>query len=288
MSNPIAIYHTNCSDGTSAAAVFLRKFPEGKVFPLSHGATDADFAPVLASAKEASHVYFLDCEIGHARFLAEGHTVTVIDHHIGVHDTLAKAVETASGKLTYVFDNEKSGASLAWDYFFPDEEKPMFIRYIEDVDIWRLAYGDDALAVREYCSMYYNKPREVLTLIEGDIEDILTRGRMLLAYARQYMEYLHEQTHANILHIGPYQVPGFNVTVYQSGLGNRLAEEHGCAVALYTIEGATVRFSFRSIEGNVPNARTLAEHLGGGGHDHASGAGIPLSDFLAMLEGRSR
>lgn len=274
----------NCSDGTAAAAVFLRKFPEVKTFPLSHGATEEDFAPILAAAQEASEVYFLDCEIGYERFLAAGYAVTIIDHHIGVHDDLLKAVEASSGKLTYVFDNDKSGASLAWSHFFPDEPMPELITYIEDADLWRLTYGDTTIGVRTYASLYWNKPYDMLRLFSVPIEEVRAKGATLF-------DFLEATKNNSLIHIKPlplrvgeHTVPAYNVTVFQSLVGNQFSQEQGSVVVLYTIEGDMVRFSMRSCEGQHPTALTIAKLLGGGGHEHAAGTEIPTTQFFGILE----
>lgn len=54
----------------------------------------------------------------------------IVDHHI-----------TAKGELigrgdekerNYHFDMDKSGARLAWEFFYPNKEVPLLIRHIED------------------------------------------------------------------------------------------------------------------------------------------------------------
>lgn len=273
----------NCSDGTMAAAVFLRKFPEGKTFPLSHGATDADFSPALDAAEDASEVYFLDCEIGYKQFLPKGYKITVIDHHVSTHDDLVKEGE-ASPNLTYIFDNEKSGASLAWGHFFPDEEMPELIRYIEDADLWRLAYGDTTIGVRTYCSKFWNRPKDMLGLLSVPIEEIQEKGKTLF-------EFMDAAIHNSLLHIGslslvvgPYIVRAYNVTMFQPVVGMRLSKDTGEVALCYTIEGDMVRTSIRSHEGQSPTALEVGELLGGGGHKHMAGAEVPTATFFSMLE----
>lgn len=35
------------------------------------------------------------------------------------------------------FDMDKSGAALAWEFFFPGKEAPRLIKFVEDQDLWR-------------------------------------------------------------------------------------------------------------------------------------------------------
>jgi hypothetical protein len=39
-------------------------------------------------------------------------------------------------KTSFLFDMGRSGAMLAWDHFHPIEVAPLFIRYIQDRDLW--------------------------------------------------------------------------------------------------------------------------------------------------------
>ena len=48
MQKVVVIYHKDCIDGTTAAAVVLRRFPEAKLFPLSHDPSVDDLEKVLA------------------------------------------------------------------------------------------------------------------------------------------------------------------------------------------------------------------------------------------------
>ena len=38
-------------------------------------------------------------------------------------------------KVTIVYDEKESGASLTWKFLFPKQQMPLFIRYIKDNDI---------------------------------------------------------------------------------------------------------------------------------------------------------
>jgi hypothetical protein len=59
--------------------------------------------------------------------------VTLIDHH-------KTALEDLAGlpSLHTFTDLERSGATLAWDYLFPDKPRPLLLGHIED----RYAAGD--------------------------------------------------------------------------------------------------------------------------------------------------
>jgi len=83
-------------------------------------------------------VLFVDCCPSAKAFellAGNGNTVIVLDHHITAKDRM----ETY--ELSY-FNMDMSGASIAWQYFFPEEEMPYFVRMIEDRDLWRKQIED--------------------------------------------------------------------------------------------------------------------------------------------------
>jgi len=68
-------------------------------------------------------------------------SVTFIDHHITIYDDVKRIQNDFSNKKIEVIYNEhKSGATLVWDYFYPDKKRPLFIQFIEDNDIgkWKI------------------------------------------------------------------------------------------------------------------------------------------------------
>jgi uncharacterized protein len=71
--------------------------------------------------------------------------------------------------------------------------------------------------------------------------------------------------------------------MYESQAGNQLAENQGMTVALFTIKGDNVKFSFRGMDGHSPSALELARALKGGGHKNAAGAEISLHEFIGLI-----
>ena len=55
------------------------------------------------------------------------------------------------------------------------------------------------------------------------------------------------------------------------------------AAVLARPDGNQLRLSFRAKDPDI-NIRNLAQQFGGGGHIHASGATVPLTDFSAQIE----
>lgn len=275
------IYHKDCIDGTGAASVVLKKFPQAQAFPLAHNYVPEEIETILDLTDPSAHIYIVDTTVGLVECLSRGHQVTVIDHHISEHTRL-HGVATRYSNLVYIFDNTKSGTSLAWEYLFPEVVPPSLIAHIEDNDLWKKQLGETTEHIASYLSLWNNDPHTVVPLFDTPLDDIVAQGTLLTTYA-------HTKVSRYILlepitiRIEQHEVLAYNITDYQSACGNALTHEHNASVALYTILGKEVKFSFRSEASHEPSALDLATALGGGGHRNASGATISLTEFLSRI-----
>ncbi len=282
----IGIYHKNCTDGTTSAAVLLRKFPNIKLFSVAHSIESIieTVEKIREIADADSEIYFVDITSGAEELLKDGYKITVIDHHIGLKEKIDKLAQE-NQNFTYIFDNDKSGASLAWAYFFPDEEVPKIIKYVEDSDLWKGEY-DDTKYVVNYLSTNANTPEKILEFIEnGGIEEIKEKGKIIADYSDVQIDRFIEDANTVDLRIGELIIPAYNLTSheYASVVGNKLSILNNKATVMFSINGNFVKFSIRGNEGQSPTALDVAKLLGGGGHKNAAGAEIPLNDFLKMI-----
>lgn len=281
----IGIYHKNCVDGTTAAAVFLKKFPQAKAFPLQHGYSTEDRDLVLKTVNSDSEVYILDGCFLSEELLSKAKKITIIDHHIGVKEDLDKLAKDHKN-LSYIFDNNYSGASLAWKYFFPDEPLPYFIKLVEDQDLSIFQYGEDTESIALYASMFCNEPEKFLSYFYQDISGILSQGKIILKYRNNLIDYFTLNIKPVLLKINNYQVKAYNCSNsnnFKNKIGYYFSKKHNEAVAVFYFNGQEVYFNFRSYDGQFPSALDLAKAIGGGGHHNKSGACIPLKKFIEML-----
>lgn len=274
----ICIYHKDCVDGTTAAAVVLKKFPQARAFPLAHGYTSADITEILDVTGTHTHIYIVDSVLGLKEFTVQGNPITIFDHHISVYEEI-RAFTQLHTNVTYYFDNTHSGASLTWSHLFPGEPIPELISYVRDNDLWTQLYGEATQYVTNYLSLERNNPKRICELLDTDIEIIKKSGKEITTYIHSEVEraILAEPI---LVRIDAYEVPFFNITNHQSACGNILAAKLDTAVGLYTIIGNEVRISFRSLEHHDPSALILARSLQGGGHHNSSGARMHLNIFV--------
>jgi len=124
----VVLYHKDCRDGFGAAWAAWRKFGERAEYI---GVNHDEPPPKNLKGK---NVYLLDFVYPletTKKLLEVVRLLTAIDHHISVEK---------STKLShrYLYDIKHSGAVLAWKYFHPDKKIPVLLKYIEDIDIWKM------------------------------------------------------------------------------------------------------------------------------------------------------
>ncbi len=285
MPKTIAIYHKDCVDGTTAAAVVLKKFPKALLFPLGHGFKPEELESILKGARTSDQIYTVDCVLGAGEFLNRGFKVTSIDHHAGAEAENRELTEK-NKNFAFIFDNKKSGASLAWDYFFPTEKKPELIELVQDRDLWLWKYGQKTKDVGNYLYMLVNRPDEILKLLDKpdkSLDAIEKEGAVISRFTDMIIEHEVKTTEPIMVRIGQYKVPFYNITANKSESGNILATERDQTVGLFTIDGNEVHISFRSLDLHKPSALELARLLGASGHKNASGAKIELAIFIKLI-----
>ena len=69
-------------------------------------------------------------------FLNEFPETMVIDHHKSSLEDLESAFEERVYK-TYTHNTDFAGCVLTWQHFFPEEEIPEILLYVQDRDLWR-------------------------------------------------------------------------------------------------------------------------------------------------------
>lgn len=162
MSNTKIIYHkinktTSCADGLTASWAALKKYPDAEVIgweyqtepPLAADELTGFFKLLFRSLLEkkkhpqkslitpGDRAIIVDFSFPKEvldSWVAIGVEVIVIDHH----KTAQKMLEGFAGGILR-FDMDKCGAMLTWEYFFPDKPVPVFIKYVQDQDLWQWA-----------------------------------------------------------------------------------------------------------------------------------------------------
>jgi hypothetical protein len=271
---PLCIYHGNCQDGFAAAWCVRRAFGPGVEFVAG---VYQDPPPDVAG-RDVIIVDFSYKRPVLEAMAATAQSILILDHHRSAMEELAglpaaSPLMPESG-LGVLFDLERSGAGLAWDYFC-HEKRPPLIDHIEDYDLWRFRLS----RTREVCAALFSYPYDFA------LWDELMRPKLLaqLIDDGAAIERKHRQDITNLLPvvrremvIGGIRMPVANLpTTLTSDAGNQMASEAGGIAACYWDTPAGRVFSLRSVAGG-PDCQMIAVLYGGGGHVHAAGFRVPL------------
>jgi len=279
----LVIYHGACADGFGAAWVFHhhhqrgvygRPYPEFVAGRYGHPPPDVlDRDVFLVDFSYRAHVV--------RDMLTKARSVTLIDHHKSAIEDLS---HLADAGLRLYTDLNRSGATLAWDYLFPGQPRPLLLGHIEDRDLWRFKLPH----TREIQAAVFSLPYDMATwdkLMAADPHDLVALTAQGAAIERKHRKDVAELVAATRRRItlGHHsQVHAANLPyVFASDAGELLcADDPSRFAAVYWDTADHRQFSLRSRPGGMDVA-TIAESFGGGGHQHAAGFRVERWHHLA-------
>lgn len=292
------IYHANCADGFGAAWAAWMKWGDNIEYaPASYGQEPPE---VLGK-----HVLIGDFSYkrnGLDTMLQGAASIVVLDHHETAEAELApfRFYESSPGAVSAadvngmlrdladlhrppcvaVFDGNRSGAVMTWDFCFPGEEAPLLLRLIQDRDLWRFTMPKTKpFGVWLRCEPFNFERWE---LIAQELNDGRDSDRIF--HEAEAMQRFFDQKVAEIGRlarrgmIDGHEVPLCNCPpMFASEVGHWLLDENPFApfVACYSDQGKSRGYSLRSRDDRM-NVADIARKFGGGGHRNAAGFGVPL------------
>lgn len=268
------ILHHNDADGFGAAYSAYMKFGKENVeyIPIDYGWA----FPIL---EDGSDVYILDFSISRSELdalVARMNFVLILDHH-------KSAAEKLEGHPNTFFDMKRSGAGIAWDYFNPNVPRPNFITYIEDQDLFNMAFHNS----HEVRSSILIIPLTLDAYIEAakvSIEEREYEGTIIQKQVQYNIERGLEYIH--VIEVDEYKMLAVNVCVHQSNYGAELRKhlaQYGCDFSgvYYRVNQNFVKFSCRS--NSDFDVSLLCKRFGGGGHKQAAGFDVPVEKFNGVF-----
>ena len=267
----VILYHGGCPDGFGGAYAAWKKFGDtAEYIPLKHGKP----APEHLAGRKLYFVDFCYPQNTMDDFVEAAASVTVLDHHLGAKGVVESMPE-------YVFDEKRSGATIAWSYFHPDTSVPTLLTYVEDGDLY-LFKLPDSRAVISY--VYAHRfAFEEWNRLSGELEDPHTREQ-LIGKGKIYAEHfaiLVEQI-ANKATLVSFE--GFEcylataADMFASDVGNRLARLLPPLGIIVNFHGDVLNVSLRS-DPSV-DVSAIARKYGGNGHPQASAFRLSWGDPL--------
>lgn len=281
----LCIYHGNCADGFAAAWAVRQAYGEENLD--FHAGVYQDPPPDVAGRM----VLMVDFSYKRPVLLEMSKTaknIIVLDHHKTAEEDLRNiALETEGCPINVVFDMNRSGAGITWDYFHPGRERPALIDHIEDRDLWRFSLR----GTREIQANVFSYPYDFKAwdwLMEQPVEELRKDGE---AIERKHFKDIREMLKVvtRDMLVGGFIVPVANLPytltsdaghILAKGEGTDQAPEHPFAACYWDTPKGRV-FSLRSAEGGI-DVSAIAKQYGGGGHKHASGFRLDWADISKM------
>lgn len=295
----VMLYHANCADGFGAAwAAWLKWGDAVKFVPVSYG-------------QEPPSVVGCDVLIGDFSFkrnqlaamLQDASSIVILDHHETAEAELApfRFQESSPGAISAadtsgmlrdlselgrppcvaVFDMNRSGARMVWDFCFPNEEAPLLIRLIEDRDLWRFTMPETKpFGVWLRCEPFDFERWEMIAQELNDrmyCERIMSEAAAMQRFFDQKVQEIGRLARRGL--IDGHEVPLCNCPpMFSSEVGHWLLDNNESApfVVCYSDQGKARGYSLRSRDDRM-NVADIARKYGGGGHRNAAGFGVPLA-----------
>ena len=277
--NTLVIYHSPCLDGFTSA--WVAKQALGNTADYVAGSyTDAESCEL--PDVDGRLVYLLDFSYPKDVMLEladRAKTVVILDHHKSAQLDIQELLD--NGVIEGEFDMDRSGAMMAWNFFFFDQEPPKFIEYVQDRDLWKkeLPHCEEVnLAMFAYDYTFANWDEIAATSIDKLHSDGITIHRKHMKDVRELLDHVQYMT------IGGHQnIPTVNANhFFGSDLGALLCKDQPFAAYYWANADGTIVFGLRSNADyeQALDVSIIAKAYGGGGHPNASGFRI---NFLNEL-----
>lgn len=253
----LVISHAHCPDGSTAAWVAQKALRFCTIWMADHGS-----APPDCTDKD---VLMLDFTYPNAQMRTireQCGNLTILDHH----QTALKNVEGI--KFDGMIDQDRSGARLTWDWFFPSGLMPAVLLRVEDRDLWRFNFEDTNDVMAAFMADDFESLTRVGELMAEGAESLAARGKTVNMFrdklVQQAVEAAFEVTiagHKVLASNCPYTIG--------SDVAGKLAVGRPFG-AYWFVNNGLEQWGLRSAPDGLDVA-SIAEGFGGGGHFHASG-----------------
>jgi len=272
----VVIYHAGCADGLAAAKAFSHAHEYGRDFGTVyyHYTFERDFHKDKSMPNlVGKHVFIVDYSyprnvLVHIR--SQALSLTILDHHKTAASDLAEPIPD----VISVFDMDRCGAEITWDYLYGVEARPWWLIHIRDRDLWEWKDGNSHAFSAAFTDLGMSfETLDTIHALQGfERNDFYTRGKLITEFQNKEVESLCN--FAELVEFEGYAVYALNSPRYRSETGNVLALRPNCKFSFvyrYCIDRDEWWVSLRGISENKIDLGLLAKKYGGGGHPNASG-----------------
>ena len=212
---------------------------------------------------------------------ATANSVLILDHHKSAQAELTHLPDN----VTAIFDMNRSGAMMAWNYYHPDTPPSDLIIHVQDRDLWQFKRPETRAFQANLFSLEY-------TFENWDRVNNLCADQYsyhLFVAEGEAIERKHFKDVYELIRVASYRsnIAGFNVPTlnapyfYSSDAGHMMGKGEPFAACYWDTPDGRV-YSLRSDE-QGQDVSLIAAQFGGGGHKHAAGFKL-RADELHELE----
>lgn len=273
----VCLYHGYCSDGIASAWAISHFGNENVVFVAVF--YEKPFPKREITGKNVAIVDFCYNQKETIEICKLAKNVIILDHH----DTAERNISAMNGQidnLSCIFDKQRSGAQITWDWCCTDADekerkRPWFIDIIADRDLWKFELPHSK-ELNKALKVSYNGIFELQHLYESEVPivELVEMGSMLLELDKQDIKAASENSELR-------QFEGYKVrigTISNSSLisefGHHLCTDYECdfaAVYRWNSYSNEYKISLRASEDCKIALNLLCEKYKGGGHLKACG-----------------
>jgi oligoribonuclease NrnB/cAMP/cGMP phosphodiesterase (DHH superfamily) len=271
----IVIYHNPCPDGftscTIAKMFFEKKGKNIEYIGLSH--SNSNYVELYDKIKDKN---VLICDFSFKReitnkILKFAKNILIIDHHLSALKELQDL-----DPIYKIFDMEHCGAYLVWKYFYPNTDVPLFVKYVEDNDIWLKAMPNTLEVTAYIASLEFEYEQYAEYILDENkiFTTAIPIGQILLKQSQKQIDNALTKSTVKMIEFqnNIYFVGVCNSTNNTNEVGNKMLLKYPYIdfSIIYSSFDTSNSISFRSDDTRA-NVSVISTKCGGGGHRNASG-----------------
>ncbi len=266
------LYHANCADGFCCAWLMHQVYKDAEFMPVSYGQkppiiTDQDAVFIL------DFCYPLDIMLEIARC---SRYTFLVDHHKS-NAEIAHALKT-NIKVIVIFDPEHSAGHLVHKHLGFVRES--LVEYTEDYDLYKFDLPNSK-AINAAIQSYQYDFDDWDYLARQTANDLIISGEAILRFQAKVVKE-HVENAKLISFLSHEAVPIVNATIFKDQIGEELAKNFPLSITYRDRKDGQRVFSLRSSSEGVDVSEVAKLFPGGGGHKHAAGFQIPITNMAIV------
>lgn len=299
-SDIVCVYHGNCIDGATSAAIILQAFETDnvKLIPIDYNYSDTLIEKIIEHSNNKT-VYLLDFQLPTGTIIELTKTARRVIHidHKDKEDEQMFYIKNLTNNYDYFHSTKYNTAYLLFIYLnkkyannddiierINRKHIKKFLLAVRDRDLWLWLYPQSE-AVTDYISMFINDIDKMRKIIfYGNFNKIYKYGLQINKYKYNMIEHIIKNVKPIIVNIDGYKIPIFNFNMFHSEALSILNEKYNSPVGAFWFNEDTVFIRFVTNPNDAVYAKELVNILGSNGsHIHASTATLSFRDFFELI-----